>query len=127
MIEEVKKYQAKTDSLLNNAQFMLENGMLDGAVNRAYYAMFTAIRAALFPHGIFTKSHTGAHTKFRELYIKNALLPVELSKMLSTVFEWRQEVDYDFEILEDQDVAKKAIEFGQFFCSAVFEILEKNK
>lgn len=117
MSEEVRKYLQKASSHLDDAKFMLENGKLGSAVNRAYYAMFTVVQAALFPHGIFTKSHTGAHTKFRELYLKNGLLPMELNRMLSAVFELRQEVDYDFEMLEDREVASEAVGYAERFCN----------
>ncbi len=127
MDDNIKKYLTTAFYHLEEAKSMLESGFLNGAVNRAYYAMFTAVHAALFPHGILAKSHSGAHNKFRELYLKNGLLPKELNQMLSAVFELRQEVDYDFEIMEDKEVAKEAVGYAEHFCTSINEFLEKHE
>ncbi len=116
MKEEVKKYMLKAFAQLEEAELMLENGMLNGAANRAYYAMFSAICAALFIHGVSAKSHSGAHAKFRELYLKNNLLPTELNYMLTAVFELRTGADYDIEILEDKRCGIQSCRARPKFC-----------
>ncbi|MBI5914942.1 MAG: HEPN domain-containing protein [Bacteroidetes bacterium] len=126
MKEELEKYFRKASAQLEEAELMLERGMLNGAANRAYYAMFSSICAALFVHGIFTKSHSGAHGKFRELYLKSNLLPIEFNHMLTAVFELRTGADYDIEILEDKEVATEAVDFAKQFCGAVRELLIKT-
>lgn len=81
--------------------------------------MFNAVLAALFTKDIFTKSHTGAHSKFRELFIKTQQLPSELSLSLSTVFDLRQRADYDYDEVEQLEIAEKALELAEGFVQAI--------
>src|SRR5206468_3434469 len=45
--ERMKPLWSKAQAASRSAQLLLENGDTDGAVNRAYYAVFGAARAAL--------------------------------------------------------------------------------
>ncbi len=52
-------------------------------VNRSYYAVFYALTVLLYEKDhLNTKSHSGTHAKFRELYIKTGILSVEVSYWL---------------------------------------------
>ena len=44
-----QELMAKADRALASAKLLLDSGDVDGACNRAYYAMFDAARAALPP------------------------------------------------------------------------------
>ena len=59
-----KRYLAKAERALDSARLLLEDGDIEGACNRAYYAMFDAAHAALLRHqaGINpaeTRTHAG--------------------------------------------------------------------
>jgi uncharacterized protein (UPF0332 family) len=62
-----------------------------------------------------TESHSGAHAKFRELYIKPGLLPKEASLWLDKTWELRQAGDYDFEDVVTVDEATQALESAHSF------------
>jgi uncharacterized protein (UPF0332 family) len=47
---------------------------------------------------IATESHTGAFSKFSELFIKTTLLSKEEAYRLRKAFEYRQAVGYDIEL-----------------------------
>ncbi len=124
MKEEVSKYLNRAELHLKDARLLLAANSINGAINRAYYAMFAAIQAALFPHGKPTKSHSGAHSKFREIYIKTNLLPSELNKLLSTVFELREEADYDDEIFTETEMGEKALQSAEIFVNSIKEYFQ---
>ncbi|WP_317168121.1 HEPN domain-containing protein [Spirosoma taeanense] len=76
---------------------------------------------------LYTKSHSGAHAKFRELYVKTGLLPKEVSYWLDKTWELRQAGDYDFEDRVTTEEAAEALESAQQFIRAVADYLQDNE
>lgn len=92
----------------SSAQILLDAGDVDGACNRAYYAMFDAARAALLASGldeaaVNTKTHSGLISKFSLQLVKSGQVSVELGKSLNKVEDLRLMADYkgDTVMLED--------------------------
>jgi uncharacterized protein (UPF0332 family) len=89
-------------------------------VNRSYYAMFYATLALLATIDSESPKHSGVIALFDKKFVKQKILPKEMSIMLHEAFESRQEGDYrDFskidrnkaaEILKSAEVFIKAIE-----------------
>ena len=71
---------------LGDAETLLERGSLKSAANRAYYAVFHAMRAVLALDGIDMRHHSGVIAEFRRLYIKTGVFPMELSAAISGLF-----------------------------------------
>jgi len=89
----------KAQIAASSARILLNNGDVDGACNRAYYAMFDAARAALLASGadesvINTKTHSGLITKFSLELVKSGQVSVELGKSLNKVEDLRLTADY---------------------------------
>jgi uncharacterized protein (UPF0332 family) len=97
----------------------------EACVNRAYYAMFHSVQALLLIQDFHSKTHVGAHSKFRELYIKTGLLDIALTDRLQRSFVKRQFSDYDYEeVTEDQ--ASESIEDAEYFVKATMTYLKQN-
>ena len=96
------------------------SGDIDGAINRAYYAMFYAAHAALRHRGIEVASskHGTLVRRFGEHLIKTALLPRALGSSLSKALERRQKADYGREPLAAED-AEKAVSEAEAFVAAI--------
>lgn len=60
--------------------------------------MFYCILALLRTENVTTKSHTGAFSKFSELFVKTKIFTKEEAYQLRKAFEYRQAVDYDIEV-----------------------------
>ena len=91
----------QANALLNVEQYK-------GVANRAYYAVFHAMRAALALEGFDSKKHSGIIAKFREAYIKTNLFNVEIFEIISTLFRVRSASDYDdFYILSKEEAIKQ--------------------
>ena len=72
-----------------------ENGHYRDANNRAYYAVFHALRAVLALDGFDSKKHSGIIAEFRRLYIKTGIFSEEISNIIGEAFIIRNASDYD--------------------------------
>ena len=65
------------------------------ANNRAYYAVFHAIRALLALDGADYKKHSGVLAHFNQYYIKTGVFPIEFSTIVGNASIIRNGSDYD--------------------------------
>lgn len=84
---------------LTSARLLLDSGDVDGACNRAYYAMFDAARSALLATGAPTtpelaKTHGGLIAAFSLHLVKTGRVSVEFGKALNRVADIRLVADY---------------------------------
>jgi uncharacterized protein (UPF0332 family) len=82
-----------------SAELLLKAGDMDGACNRAYYAMFDAARAALLASNApveaeIARTHGGLISAFSLHLVKTGRIPVELGKALNRAEELRLAADY---------------------------------
>lgn len=74
------------------------------AVNRAYYASLSAIRALLILEGINPETHEGVLTMLSLRFVKTEMLPINVIKNFKTLFSKRTDVDYgDFDTTSSSD------------------------
>lgn len=88
-----------------SAALLLDHGDIDGACNRAYYAMFDAARAALFAIGLErsgTRTHAGLIANFGLRLVKPGLVDASLGRMLNRAHEIRLIADYTGDLVEPQ-------------------------
>ncbi|MCE7066289.1 HEPN domain-containing protein [Dyadobacter sp. CY326] len=115
----------KIEELIEASKDNYEEKHFEACVNRSYYAMFHSVQAFLFIQNFHSKTHVGAHSKFRELYIKTGLLDTTLTDKLQRSFVKRQFSDYDYEeVTEEQAV--EAIEDAEAFVKATMTYLKQN-
>jgi uncharacterized protein (UPF0332 family) len=106
-----------------SAKLLLDVGDVDGACNRAYYAMFDAARAALLWSGsqvspTVAKTHSGLISAFSLHLVKTGKLPVQLGKTLNRAAEIRLIADYTGDEVT-KDKAQWVIEQAGLFVEAV--------
>lgn len=73
------------------------------ANNRAYYAIFHAMRAVLVFDNFDSSKHSGVIAEFRRRYIKEGIFPAEISKMIGAAFTIRNASDYDDMFIASKD------------------------
>lgn len=106
-----------------SAELLLDSGDLNGACNRAYYAMFDAARAALIatqppPASEAIKTHSGLISVFSLQLVKTGRVSVELGKSFSKVSDIRLIADYsDEEVSADR--ARWAVEQAKEFVKSM--------
>lgn len=117
------EYLVKATRALASAKLLMADGDLEGACNRAYYAMFDAAHAALLRLGkqinpAEIKTHRGLIAAFGKYLVKPGLLAVELGRSLNQVERIRLLADYTG---EEVDVERTgwAIEQAESFVDAM--------
>lgn len=74
---ELAKYRFSTaQTCCDTARHNAEIGDFRSSANRSYYAIFHGVRAVLALEGLDFKKHAAVLGKFRELYIKTAVLAI---------------------------------------------------
>ena len=116
----------KAGEMLASAKRDMEAGDYASANNRAYYAIFHAMRAVLALDGEDFKKHSAVIARFTLNYLKPEILPREYSKLISNASLIRNRSDYeDFYICSVSDT--KALFSGAVtFCEEVGKYLERR-
>lgn len=114
---------AKAERACASARALLNLDDVDGACNRAYYAMFDAARAALLASGApvrqdIGKTHSGLINAFSEYLIKNGPVPKEMGRLLKRAEEIRLVADYKGDSVELSDT-QEMVEQAEVFVSAL--------
>jgi uncharacterized protein (UPF0332 family) len=111
----------KAENALVSAKLLSDAGDIDGACNRAYYAMFDAAKAVLLAtvptiDPQIGKTHNGLISAFGLHMVKTGLVSVELGRALNRAQNIRQIADYTGDVIEPEDVLallQQASEFVQ--------------
>lgn len=82
------------EEALQSARIAYEAGHLHSAMNRAYYAVFYAVTAALVDRGREFKKHAGVRSAFHRELVKGGLLSTEMGAVYDRLFQDRQHSDY---------------------------------
>lgn len=114
---------AKADTACSSARALLDIGDVDGAANRAYYAMFDAARAALLASGApiapdIGRTHSGLIGAFGNFLVKNGPVSKEVGRLLNRAHEIRLVADYTGGSVELADV-KEIVEQAETFVAAM--------
>jgi uncharacterized protein (UPF0332 family) len=101
---------AKASCAAESARLLLDAGDLDGACNRAYYAMFDAARAVLLAAGAQTgmevpRTHGGVISTFSLHLVKPGRVSLELGRALNRAEEIRLVADYKGETVDRKHAA----------------------
>lgn len=119
---------AKAERACGSAALLLERGDIDGACNRAYYAMFDAARAALLAAGkdqASIRTHSGLIAAFGLDLIKTGKLERHLGHTLNRAHEIRLIADYTGDVV-GHDLAAWAVERSLTFVAAMRTFTERH-
>lgn len=113
----------KADRACASSRILLGVGDVDGACNRAYYAMFDAARAALLVSGAPVESdigrtHSGLISAFSNHLVKNGPVSKDMGRLLNRAHEIRQVADYRYNSVEVSD-AQEMVEQAETFVAAM--------
>lgn len=62
--DQIRALMEKARANLSDAELLLENGTAESTINRAYYTVFQAARAALQTQGESPETHSGVIRRF---------------------------------------------------------------
>jgi uncharacterized protein (UPF0332 family) len=117
------EYMEKAARALSSARLLLADNDVEGACNRAYYAMFDAAHGALLRSGAQvnpaeTKTHSGLIGAFGRHLVKTGRLPAELGRALNEVERVRLLADYTGDKI-DLEKANWAVDQSAAFIVAI--------
>lgn len=110
---------------LLQAETLLEHKLLDGVVNRIYYACFYAVLALLYSEGLRSSKHGGVIALFNQHFIKPGRLPVEIGDFYQLMFEKRQTGDYKDFITYDETSLRSWLDQARLFVDKVSATVAK--
>lgn len=118
--------RAKQD--LSDAEFNYKHRRYLNANNRAYYAIFHAIKAVLALERKDFKRHKDVLAYFNQYYVKTEKFPKIISKKISQASKVREDSDYDDEFIPTDEETKNQIDTAKELISLVEGYLkEYNK
>lgn len=109
---------------LDEARIMAQSGHWNGCVNRLYYACFYAVNALLLTKGLSSSKHTGVRGLFSLHFVKTGEFPKDLAALYNTLFDYRQESDYEDFFTADPDEAAPWIEQADQFIRHVANLIK---
>lgn len=123
----------KSREFIQAANLCLQNGLYNSAVNRCYYAMLRAARAALASYGHYrpwrdanlrpVETHEEVINSFAQVIVEEQrLLPDKYSTVLRKVFRQRLLADYADDELEEKS-AREVISIAQEFVDKIEDLL----
>ena len=98
-----------------------------GAINRAYYAIFTAARALLALKEIDSKTHQAAFLLFQKHYVKTGLFPRELAELAKRAKGIREAADYDDYVKVPAADARREVAAAAKFVAAVEKFIKGDE
>lgn len=116
-----KALMTKATRACASARILFEEGDVDGACNRAYYAMFDAARAALLVSGLTLeacRTHSGLISSFSLHLVKQGTVSKELGRTLNRAEEIRLIADYNGDSVETEE-AMEMVSQAEAFISAM--------
>ena len=124
-IESFSKYRLnKAKETLETAKMILKNGKdFSSANNRAYYAIFYAIRAILAIKEVDFKRHKDVLAYFNKEYVNKEIFPKMLGRKISQAQRIREDSDYDDEYEPSLEKTEQQIETAQELIELVEEYI----
>lgn len=110
---------ARAKRFAKSAKLLINDGDLDSAVSRTYYAMFSAVQALLLMRGLTFSSHKAVLSAFSGEFVKTGIFKKEFGRAVRRAFEKRQISDYMPHIsVTVQEAAEMLEEAEAFICAA---------
>ena len=115
----------KANEDLETSRDNLNGGKYNAAVNRAYYAMFHAMRSVFALVSIDFKSHQAALGYFNKEYVNTGAFDPKYFKMIRSAFSLRGKSDYEDYFNANEEEAVEHVVNAKRFIEAVEAYIEK--
>jgi uncharacterized protein (UPF0332 family) len=126
MKDATTRYLAKAERSIRAAGSLLQEGDIDFAAARAYYALFYTAGALLFERGLESRKHSGVHAMFGEHFAKTGLIDSKYHRALLIAFARRLEGDYGFEAVLAEDDVVDTIATAREFLDVARRLLDPD-
>lgn len=114
----------RSREMLCAAEENLQIGQYKTSLNRSYYAVFHAMRAANIMKGFDSSKHSGVIAFFNKEYIKTEIMEKKLSVIIKNSSFLREKSDYDDFFIASKKDATVQLENAKVFLNAVERYLK---
>ena len=111
---------------LQVAERVLQDGFIEDAINRIYYAIYYAISALLYTRKLHPKTHLGMKALFSKEFVKNNLITDKQAQIYSTIFAKRFEADYEDFFTIDMDTVQNHLKEATNFILLIETIINNS-
>lgn len=112
---------------LHAAKVLINEGLFEDCVSRAYYAVLHAAKATLFLAGVEPDTHNGVRRMFGLHLVKTGKIEKEFAKILTREQEDREIGDYEVSIEIEEDIARERVEEAEKFVDRIEQYLQEIK
>ena len=124
-LEELAFYRMeRAREMLEAAESNLQIQQYKTSLNRSYYAIFHAIRAANILKGFDSSKHSGVIAFFNKEYLKEGILDRNLSIIIKNSSFLREKSDYDDFFIASRGDAEKQLENAKLFLNSIETIVK---
>lgn len=126
-LKELANYRMeRSEEMLLAADENLRLGQLRTSLNRSYYAIFHAMRAANILEGFDSSKHSGVIAYFNKNYLKDNKLEKGLARIIKDSSYLREKSDYDDFYIASKEDAENQLENAKIFVAEVKEFIGKR-
>ena len=122
--EHALKELARAKKALFAAKTLIEKGLFEDCVSRAYYAVLHAAKAALFLVGVESDTHNGVRRMFGLHLVKTGKIEKEFAKILIAEQEDREIGDYEANIEIEEERARQRVNEAEKFVQRIEQYLQ---
>lgn len=106
----LKQKLARSHEDIVNARDLFQRGNYRLSINRAYYAVFHIVSAALNAIEQDRSKHSGVESAFHQYFIKPGLIEVEYGTTFKLARKWREDADYNVGLVFTEETARDILE-----------------
>lgn len=110
--------------MLIAAEDNLKIGQYKTSLNRSYYAIFHAMRAANITKGFDSSKHSGVIAFFNKEYLKENIIDRKMSPIIKNSSFFREKSDYDDFFIASKKDAEKQLKNAKIFLNVVEDYLK---
>ena len=126
-IEVVRYRLEKTNRTYQEAVGSINNGYVETAANRLYYAAYYAVSALLISYKYEASTHNGVIQMFGKAFLKNNIIDKKYGRIFNQLFSLRLTGDYeDRHILDMKTEVLPLVEPAQELITLVSEMARKQ-
>lgn len=119
-LKELASYRIdRAKEMLAAAEDNLKAGQLRTSLNRSYYGVFHAMRAANVLRGFDSSKHSGVIAFFNKVFLKDNLMDRRLSQIIKDTSYLREKSDYDDFYIASREEAETQLMNAKKFVNAV--------
>lgn len=116
----------KARTALSDAHLLVEQGSPEAAINRSYYAAFSAARAALQLESESPSTHAGVIRRFGYHYVRTGRIAQAIGDILTVAETMRNRADYEAFTTFDHEAASDLAADTRRFVEAVEALCERG-